>query len=115
MPRAPRHCPHPGCTTLIRSPQQRCPAHSGWATSPRTASAGRSGRRDFQALRSKVFQHDNWTCQLQLPGCLVLADQVDHITPVSQGGTDEMTTLRSVCARCHARRTASEAARPRWA
>ncbi|SFY16506.1 HNH endonuclease [Azotobacter vinelandii] len=40
-----------------------------------------------------------------------VADEVDHITPLSQGGTDDDSNLRAIASRpCHARKTAREAA-----
>jgi len=34
--------------------------------------------------------------------------QVDHITPVTQGGTHHLDNLRVLCRRCHQRKTAQE-------
>lgn len=34
--------------------------------------------------------------------------QVDHVTPVSQGGTHHLGNLRVLCRRCHQRKTAQE-------
>ncbi|MCP3904776.1 MAG: HNH endonuclease [Planctomycetes bacterium] len=36
------------------------------------------------------------------------ADQVDHVLPKSQGGTDEQHNLQSLCTRCHSRKTVLE-------
>ena len=34
--------------------------------------------------------------------------QLDHITPVSQGGTDDLSNLQALCAYCHAIKSAQE-------
>ena len=39
-------------------------------------------------------------------GRIVVVEQVDHIVPRAAGGTDEWSNLQSLCARCHARKTA---------
>lgn len=36
------------------------------------------------------------------------ATQVDHITPLRQGGTNIAENLQALCARCHMRKTARE-------
>jgi 5-methylcytosine-specific restriction endonuclease McrA len=45
------------------------------------------------------------------------ADQVDHITPVHLGGSDELENLTSACLPCRSEKTAREAGRAsqkRW-
>ena len=37
--------------------------------------------------------------------------QVDHITPVTQGGTHDITNLQALCEGCHRRKTATEGGR----
>jgi 5-methylcytosine-specific restriction protein A len=39
----------------------------------------------------------------------VLATQVDHIVPLSQGGTDVSENLQSICDDCHDAKSAREA------
>ena len=36
------------------------------------------------------------------------ADEVDHIVPKAQGGTDDRDNLQPICADCHALKTAHE-------
>lgn len=45
--------------------------------------------------------------------CGDAADQVDHITPLSRGGTDERSNLQSLCASCHSKKTSADRLRPR--
>lgn len=113
MPRAPKHCGYQGCTVLVHPPAKRCPQHIGWNTSPRTASAAATGRSYWRnVIRPQALARDGNRCQLRFPGiCLGLATEVDHITEVSDGGTDSLDNAQSSCAKCHARKTAQHAAR----
>ncbi|WP_204806303.1 HNH endonuclease [Mycobacterium riyadhense] len=109
MPRAPRHCGYQGCLELVYPPDRRCPDHIGWKTSPRTASSQRTGKTAWKRLRNQVLQRDGHQCQIKGPGCLVHADQVDHIVPVHLGGTDDPSNAQSCCKPCHDWKTAREA------
>ena len=58
-------------------------------------------RKSLGGLRQKILERDNYTCQIcyrKLP-----ADQliIDHVIPISYGGTDEETNLRTICKECH--------------
>lgn len=53
-------------------------------------------------IRYNVLKRDNYTCQI----CGVTAKDgaklhVDHIIPVSKGGTNEMSNLQTLCDRCN--------------
>src|SRR6185312_7617889 len=56
-------------------------------------------------LRFQVFHRDGFTCQYcgQHPPEVIL--QVDHIVPVSKGGTDEIENLTTACVKCNAGKT----------
>lgn len=111
LPRAPKICANASCIALVTPPLRYCPEHktSGWARSPRTASADRTNTRAWKMQRVRCLQRDGRQCQIRGPRCTVTATQVDHITPVSQGGSDELSNLRAVCVSCHAVKTAREA------
>jgi 5-methylcytosine-specific restriction enzyme A len=47
------------------------------------------------------------------PGCQRASHAVDHDPPLSQGGSDETSTLRGYCTSCHNRRSALGNATPR--
>ncbi|NBW09689.1 MAG: HNH endonuclease [Caulobacteraceae bacterium] len=40
--------------------------------------------------------------------CGAAASQVDHIVPLSRGGTDARENLQPLCHSCHSKKTASE-------
>lgn len=101
MPKAPRRCPSPGCTNLIRH-TEHCEDHteawsvpSGWTRPP-----------GWERIRREVLERDDYRCHVcGRQG----ADTVDHIVPISQGGTDAMSNLGAVHDRtpphCHRAKT----------
>jgi hypothetical protein len=55
-----------------------------------------------KSLRFEVFKRDNFTCQYcgySAPGVVL---QIDHIKPVSKGGSNELLNLITSCANCNA-------------
>jgi 5-methylcytosine-specific restriction enzyme A len=109
-PRAPKHCGYKGCLQIVYPTAKRCDEHnSGWKTSPRTESSRRTGTSRWQALRTRVLQRDNHTCQVRGPRCLGMATEVDHVVPVSRGGADNLSNTRAVCKPCHDALTAAQA------
>ncbi|WP_290599279.1 HNH endonuclease signature motif containing protein [Lawsonella sp.] len=64
-----------------------------------------------QKLRATVLRRDHHRCQLALPGCTQIAEEVDHITPVFEHGTDSPDNLQAVCPSCHRQKTQAEARR----
>ena len=72
---------------------------------------GRGGR-PWRRLRIEVFERDLYTCQV----CGRVGREheldADHVTPVSEGGTDDMDNLQTLCRTpCHRDKTTREAAR----
>ena len=67
---------------------------------------GRGGR-PWRRIREQVFIRDKYTCQ----DCGRIGGQLecDHKVPVSQGGTDDMDNLQTLCADCHHPKTKAEA------
>ncbi|MEM4648199.1 MAG: HNH endonuclease signature motif containing protein [Candidatus Pacearchaeota archaeon] len=58
-------------------------------------------RKSLGSLRKKILERDNYTCQIcyrKLPPNQLI---IDHIIPVSFGGTDDEHNLRVVCKECH--------------
>ena len=55
-------------------------------------------------ITKRIRARDNHTCQQ----CGNPGHEVDHITPRSQGGNDEETNLRTLCAKCHSAKTQQE-------
>jgi len=79
-----------------------------------TYGQGRGGR-PWRRKREAVLRRDGYLCQCescQAVGRLpLLADEVDHIVPVAEGGTDDLSNLRAINKDCHKVKTQAEARR----
>lgn len=57
------------------------------------------------------MDRDDWLCQpCQRKGRITPATEVDHITPKSRGGTDDLGQLQAICRECHQAKTETESA-----
>lgn len=102
-----------------RAPTHRPMPHLARVHAPagarETYGQGRGGR-PWRRKRAQVLKRDGYLCQCdecKAEGRLLLADEVDHVVPLAQGGTDDENNLRAINRRCHQRKTAREAARGR--
>jgi 5-methylcytosine-specific restriction protein A len=105
-------CRHAACGKAIDAPGY-CERHHkeriGWNKTS-TASAGDRGYgHAWRKLREIVMRRDYGLCQCdQCDGGtkrVMRAQEVDHITPKSQGGSDDLSNLRAVSNECHKRIT----------
>jgi 5-methylcytosine-specific restriction protein A len=119
MPRRPpTPCTHPGCSAYATE-AGRCEQHkrkqaSNWGKwqKEKGTKHERGYGRKWIELRRYILIRDDHLCQECLRGGKhKQADQVDHIINKADGGTDSEDNLQSLCARCHARKTAREGAR----
>ena len=106
MPRAPKTCGQRLCgdpvTTDGRCANHQRPAWGGGRQATRTGSGWA-----WSKTRSQVLRRDRRTCQT----CGAPATQVDHITPIAWGGSDDLTNLVAICADCHRVKTTRESRR----
>lgn len=105
MPRAAQICTMPRCTrpTVGRG---RCTDHQApaWV---RTSARNTNRPGNLGSLRRQALRRDRWVCQLcGGPG----ATEVDHITPVSRGGSHDLDNLQAVHSACHAEKTVRDRA-----
>src|SRR6266542_6181310 len=101
MPTATQGCTEPGCGELVRRPG-RCRRHS----SERERYAGWRAERvgpNWEGVRATVLREERW-CR----HCGMLAQEVDHILPISQHGTSERANLQALCRDCHRAKTLSQ-------
>lgn len=72
-------------------------------------------KRGWEALRESVLVRDKRLCQPCLrSGRYTEANQVDHIKPRSQGGTNDRSNLEAICSgigtpECHGEKSKREA------
>jgi hypothetical protein len=71
----------------------------------RRMSKGSKRKAIGKSLRFEVFGRDGFTCQYcgRTPPDVLL--NIDHIIPVSEGGTNDRENLRTSCAECNAGKT----------
>lgn len=98
----------PVATPAATRPQE-VPDMPGWKSNSR----GPRSRGVPKAVADHVMARDHYECQARLHGCAVIANEVDHVVPVFEGGNDELENLRAICSSCHRKKTAGEAARAR--
>jgi 5-methylcytosine-specific restriction protein A len=105
MPTAPmRPCAQPGCPTLVA--KGRCSAHRLAYERQRGSPSARGYDHAWLKLRAQVLREEEY-CQ----GCGRWRDDrdhVDHIVPLSQGGTNDRENLQRLCLSCHSRKTMGE-------
>lgn len=63
----------------------------------------------YQRLRARVLRRDPICCICKRAD----STEVDHVQPISEGGTDHPDNLQGVCNPCHASKSAREGARAR--
>jgi 5-methylcytosine-specific restriction protein A len=61
-------------------------------------------KRGRQAVidRQRIMNRDNGLCQIcKVNGLLTIAYEVDHITPLHKGGSDQDDNKQALCINCH--------------
>jgi 5-methylcytosine-specific restriction protein A len=106
MPRAPKKCGRLDCHERVIGTAY-CAAHA--AERLARSSWGRGSTRQSRKQRAIVLA-DNPTCYLRYPGCIGVATEDDHVIPISQGGSDDLTNRSGACAHCHRIKSQREAA-----
>jgi 5-methylcytosine-specific restriction protein A len=62
----------------------------------------------WQNIRKRVLSNNPLCVHCQLEGRTTLAEEVDHIKPLHQGGTDDYSNLQGLCVEHHLIKTATE-------
>lgn len=106
MPRGLHPCAQPGCPELTRD--SHCPAHqpAPWHHDQTTTQRGYGHR--WRKQRARTLRHEP-QCRM----CGAPATELDHIIPKHLGGTDDPQNCQPLCKKCHAHKTAGEAAAAR--
>lgn len=85
------------------------PSARKWAATSRKSRHERGYGREWDQARKRILTRDRHLCQVCLAGGRVApANEVDHVKPKSQGGTDDDANLQAICTPCHKAKTARE-------
>ena len=103
-------CTYPGCRDLV-SKGTRCDKHirrHGWQDN-RGTKQQRGYGKVWEMVRAVALKRDGHMCvQCAANGQYREAKEVDHIVPKSQGGSDDLDNLQSLCKKCHDKKTYRE-------
>ena len=111
MPMSPgRLCRYRNCGEIVHSPEYLCPTHK------KVRGREDRERRGTSAARGYDARHRHWRKMVlaRHPVCnvchMAISAHADHITPLSKGGTWHLSNGQGLCASCHNRKTALQAA-----
>lgn len=115
MPMKPkRPCNKPGCPELTAG--RYCAVHQREADAyynkyQRDPDTKRRYGRGWPRIRAQQLAAHPLCALCQGEGRATPADEVHHIVPLAQGGTNAQENLMSLCKPCHSRITATESGR----
>lgn len=101
-------CRQAGCSGLVDRPGY-CEDHKkqGWHTNKHRSK--RMSARPWRRKRQIVIRSDKGLCRpCSKQGVMTVFNDVDHIVPVSKGGSNEIENLQCICTKCHNKKTAKE-------
>jgi len=112
MPRKPKKpCGYPGCPELIESDERYCRYHNKqvrWEYDRNRKNAAQRGYDSRWQKYRKWYLRRHPLC-VNFKDCGNMAEVVDHITPVSKGGSFwDPDNHQPMCKFCHDRKTARE-------
>jgi 5-methylcytosine-specific restriction protein A len=64
--------------------------------------------RRWEKIRAAVLAEQPLCFSCEEQGWIAEATEVDHVIPLSRGGTHDRNNLRPMCRSCHSRKTARE-------
>jgi len=111
MPRLPPSpCTQARCTKYATR-KSRCEdhQHKAWDHNGKTRHQRGYGN-NWVKLRKQALTRDDYLCQECLrEGIYTQAKEVDHVIPKTNGGTDHMSNLESICKPHHKQKSLREA------
>ena len=102
MPYKPKHpCAHPGCPELVPYGEKYCEKHKKMHPEEVRSAASRGyGSRWNKARKMYLAAHP--LCEQCLKeGRYVAVEEVHHIVPLADGGSNDESNLMSLCRSCH--------------
>lgn len=102
---------------------EQCPKRKAFEKRNDLAGLRRGSTRKWRRDREKVFKRDKYLCQICLANGIFtrveldwdekLKPVCDHIVPLSEGGSDQLSNLQTICRACDKVKTAAESLRGR--
>ena len=115
MPSRPnRPCSQPGCPRLTND--RFCEEHAKqeaqrYERYQRDPAVKKRYGRAWQRVRDRFIADHPLCQQCKAHGAVTPAQEVHHVVPLSQGGTNEEANLMALCTSCHSGITAREGGR----
>lgn len=103
-------CARRGCPEVVGKGTSYCPEH---APPPWEGRSGNLMPKGWDRTRSRILRRDRFECQTEVAFSLICgapANQVDHKTPRSEGGTDDEDNLAAICDDHHKSKSKGESA-----
>lgn len=107
MPRKPkRPCRYPGCKNLCEDGEQYCNEHrkieeKNYESFSRGYQANRRYGYKWKKIRDRYVSKHPLCERCLLEGKYVPVEEVHHIIPLSEGGSNDESNLMSLCRSCH--------------
>ena len=67
----------------------------------------KSKRKVTEGTKKYVASQQKWKC-IKCNSLLDCSYEVDHITPLYKGGSNEVENLQALCRNCHGKKTAED-------
>lgn len=96
-------CAYPHCSVLTPIGVSYCEKHAYLVEQQRGTPAARGYGHHWRRMRQRVLREEPVCCI-----CGAIAECVDHIQPLSSGGTHSRDNLQALCTRCHSIKTVKE-------
>ena len=107
MPRKPkRPCSYPGCPELVegrfckKHEQEEARRYEKYQRDPETR---RRYGRAWKRIRDRYIKARPLCEECKRNGKLTPSEEVHHIIPLSEGGTNKQKNLMALCKSCHSR------------
>lgn len=107
MPYKPKHpCSYPGCPELTN--ERYCHEHKLlmdklYNTYQRPVEHKKRYGNNWHRIRNAYFKEHQYCEICKRNGKLVIGEQVHHIIPLKEGGSNEWSNLMTLCRCCHSR------------
>lgn len=102
--KAGRGCAHPGCPAIVTDGPY-CAEHRPLNADERPSPSRRGYDKRWQKIRAMHLAREPLCRECRKRGLVVPATEVDHILPLSHGGSHASDNLQSLCKSCHSKKT----------